>query len=53
MESAEVTLIPKTLVKLEGEDAKKCLELMDALEEHEDVKTSNANFDIDDENLRD
>lgn len=46
IDTSEVSLTPKTSVKLEGEDAKKCLELMDALEEHEDVKTSSANFDI-------
>jgi len=49
VDSAEVSLIPKNSIKLEGDDAVKCLELMDALEAHDDVKTSSANFDIDQE----
>jgi YebC/PmpR family DNA-binding regulatory protein len=44
--SAEVTMIPKNTVSLEGDAAKLCLELMDALDSHDDVKTTYANFDI-------
>lgn len=44
--SAEVTLIPKNTVSLELDQAKRCLDLMDALEEYDDVKTATANFDI-------
>ncbi len=44
--SAEVSLIPKNTVALEADQAKRCLDLMDALESHDDVKTANANFDI-------
>lgn len=47
--SAEVSLIPKNTVKLEGDQAKRCLDLMNELEEYDDVKTANANFDISDE----
>ncbi|OVE77418.1 transcriptional regulator [bacterium F11] len=50
--SSEISLIPKNSIKLEGDDAKRCLELMEALEEHDDVKTSSANFDISDEILQ-
>ena len=46
VETAEVSLIPKTTVPLAGDDAVRCLKLMDALEEHDDVKSANANFDI-------
>jgi YebC/PmpR family DNA-binding regulatory protein len=46
---AEVTMIPSTTVKVEGQDAKTLLSLMEALEEHEDVQHVHANFDIPDE----
>jgi YebC/PmpR family DNA-binding regulatory protein len=44
--SAEISLIPQTYIKLEGDNAKSMLKLMDALEEHDDVKNVYANFDI-------
>jgi YebC/PmpR family DNA-binding regulatory protein len=44
--SAEITMIPSTTVKVEGEAAAKVLKLMEALEEHEDVQQVYANFDI-------
>lgn len=43
---AEVTMLPKSWVKLTGHDAEQTLALMDALEDHDDVKTVHANFDI-------
>lgn len=49
IESAEISLIPKNSVSLEGSDAENCLKLMDELESHDDVKSSSANFDIDQE----
>ncbi len=51
-ESAEITLIPKSTIKIMGEEAKKVLDLVDALEEHEDVQNVYANFDIPDELLK-
>jgi YebC/PmpR family DNA-binding regulatory protein len=45
-DSAEVTKVPATLVKLEGGDAQKMLKLMEALEDHDDVQNVFANFDI-------
>jgi transcriptional/translational regulatory protein YebC/TACO1 len=44
--SAEISMIPQTLIKLENDNAKSMLKLMDALEEHDDVKNVYANFDI-------
>ena len=44
--SAEVTMLPKTSVKLTGSPANQMLAMMNALEEHEDVKNVYANFDI-------
>jgi len=46
IEGAEVARIPKNTVKVEGEDAERCLKLIEALEDHDDVKTTSANFDI-------
>ncbi|MBU0881681.1 MAG: YebC/PmpR family DNA-binding transcriptional regulator [Candidatus Omnitrophica bacterium] len=51
-EDAEITLLPKSTVKVTGEDVKKVLDLVDALEEHEDVQHVYANFDIPDELIK-
>lgn len=48
METAEMTMIPSNYVKVEGQDAKTLMALMEALEEHEDVQNVYANFDISD-----
>ena len=46
---AEVTMLPKSQIKLEGKDAEQMLKLMDALEDHDDVQKVYANFDISEE----
>src|SRR6266487_4966133 len=47
VESAELTMVPKTTVSLEDENtAKKTLRLIDALEENDDVQEVYSNFDI-------
>ena len=51
IDSAELTMLPKNTINLLGEDAKKVLELVNNLEEHEDVQNVYANFDIPDELL--
>jgi YebC/PmpR family DNA-binding regulatory protein len=43
---AEVEMVPQTYVKLEGQDARQMLKLMEALEDHDDVQKVSANFDI-------
>jgi YebC/PmpR family DNA-binding regulatory protein len=49
VESADLTMVPKTTIELEDESAaKKVLRLMDALEENDDVQDVYANFDIPD-----
>ena len=46
-DSAELTMVPKTMVPVENEPAaQKLLRLMDALEDNEDVQDVYANFDI-------
>lgn len=44
--SAEVTMIPQTMVALEGKHAESMLKLMDKLEDCDDVQNVYANFDI-------
>ena len=47
VDSAELTMVPKTTVEVAEEPAaKKILRLMDALEENDDVQDVYANFDI-------
>jgi len=47
IESADITMIPKTTVAVEDEAAaKKLLRLIDALEDNDDVQDVYANFDI-------
>jgi len=51
--SAEVTMLPKTTVRVEdSKEASRILRLMDALEENDDVQQAYANFDIPDEILQ-
>lgn len=47
VQSAEIALIPKSTVKVEGGDARRLLALMEALEEMDDVAKVFSNFDID------
>jgi len=47
IDSAELTMVPKNTVKVEGADAERMLKLMEALEELDDVSKVSSNFDID------
>ena len=47
--TAEITMLPKSSVKLEGKHAEQMLRLMEELEEHDDVQHVYANFDIPEE----
>jgi YebC/PmpR family DNA-binding regulatory protein len=49
--SAEIAMVPKNLVKLEGKNAAGMLRLSEALEEHDDVQNVYSNFDIDEKEL--
>ncbi len=44
---ANLSMIPQNTVKLDRSGAEKMLKLMDALEDHDDVQNTYANFDID------
>ena len=48
---AELAMVPKTTVKVEGRDAETLLKLIDSLEELDDVQKVWANFDIDVEEM--
>ncbi len=50
-ENAEVTMIPQTMVQLDGKQAEQMLKLMDKLEDNDDVQNVYANFDISDEEI--
>ncbi|MFN2588146.1 MAG: YebC/PmpR family DNA-binding transcriptional regulator [Actinomycetota bacterium] len=51
VESADLTEVPRSTIPVEGSDAKKVLNLVDALEELDDVQDVYANFDISDDVL--
>ncbi len=47
-QSAELTMLPKTTVTLDGKQAEQMLRMMEALEDNDDVQDVYANFDIPD-----
>ena len=52
VESSDLTMIPTTVMALDDVGtAKKVLQLIDALEDHDDVQAVHANFDVPDEIL--
>jgi len=51
IESAEISMQPKNTVAVEGADAKRLLQLLEALEDHDDIQDVQANFDISEEAL--
>jgi len=50
-ESAEIAMVPKNLMKLEGKNASGMLRLTEALEDNDDVQNVYSNFDIDESEL--
>ncbi len=52
VESADLTMIPSTVITLDDVGtAKRVLQLIDAIEDHDDVQAVHANFDVSDEIL--
>jgi YebC/PmpR family DNA-binding regulatory protein len=51
VQSAEVTYVPQSTIRLEGKEAQQVLRLVEGMEELEDVQKVYANFDIPDEVL--
>jgi YebC/PmpR family DNA-binding regulatory protein len=50
-DGAELAMVPKSTVKVEGPDAAKLVKLLDALEDLDDVQKVYTNADIDEESL--
>ena len=48
-QAADITMIPKNTVRLQGKEAEQSLRLMDALEDNDDVQNVYSNFDISEE----
>ena len=48
-EAAEIAMVPKNTVKLEGKQAGAMIRLYDLLEEHDDVQSVYGNYEVDDE----
>jgi YebC/PmpR family DNA-binding regulatory protein len=48
---AQIAMVPKNLMKLEGKNASGMLRLSEALEDHDDVQNVYSNFDIDEKEL--
>ena len=46
--SSEIMLTPQNSVSVEGETVKRVIELLEALDDHDDVQKVSANFDFDD-----
>jgi len=46
--TAEVSMVPKNTIKLEGKKVQQLMTMMEVLEDHDDVQNVWANFDIDD-----
>lgn len=47
--NAEITMLPKSTIKLVGDEAKQILGLVEALEDNDDVQNVYANFDVPEE----
>ncbi|MCQ9207259.1 MAG: YebC/PmpR family DNA-binding transcriptional regulator [Omnitrophica bacterium] len=52
IDTADITSVPKSTLKVTGENAKKVLSLVSELEEQDDVQNVCANFDIPDDILK-
>jgi|EndMetStandDraft_4_1072995.scaffolds.fasta_scaffold76326_2 YebC/PmpR family DNA-binding regulatory protein len=52
VQSSKVAFVPKNKKAVSGRDAEVCLNLVDSLDDHDDVQTVYADFDISDEELQ-
>lgn len=51
IKNADLTMVPTTTVRLEGQPVQQVLRMMDQLEDHDDVQNVYANFDIPDDEI--
>ena len=49
--STGIEMVPKNILKVEGDDVKKLINLIEHLEEHDDIQNIYSNFEIDDDQL--
>lgn len=49
--AAEITMLPQNYLKLEGKQAQAMVKLMDALDDHDDVRQVWSNFDIEEKEI--
>ena len=49
--SAEIAMVPKNLMMIEGKQASAMLRLSESLEEHDDVQNVYSNFDVDESEM--
>ena len=52
VQSSKVAFVPKTKKNVSGREAEVCLNLVDALDEHDDVQSVHTDFDISEEELQ-
>jgi YebC/PmpR family DNA-binding regulatory protein len=52
-ENAELAMVPKNLIKVEGQDAEKVVKLIEMLEDSDDIQKVYTNADIDESSLED
>ena len=52
VESSEITMIPKSTIKITGDQAKQVLRLVEQLEDNDDIQNVYCNFDIPDDILK-
>ncbi len=50
-EAAEVSMVPQNHIKLEGKAAQQMVRLMDALDDHDDIRHVWSNFDIEEKEI--
>jgi len=50
-DAAEISMLPQNYLKLEGKQAQQMVKLMDALDDHDDIRHVWANFDIEEKEI--
>jgi transcriptional/translational regulatory protein YebC/TACO1 len=50
-EAAEISMLPQNYLKLEGKQAQQMVRLMEALDEHDDIRHVWSNFDIEEKEI--
>ena len=49
--SSGIEMVPKNILKVEGDDVKKLINLIEHLQEHDDIQNIYSNFEVDDDQL--